>query len=81
VIGSRTLSRAEFTTLLCKVEACLNSRPLAALSDDPSDLCALTPGHYLIGRPLLSSPEEPILDTKLNLLSRWQQVRLMQEQF
>ncbi|XP_029165684.1 uncharacterized protein LOC114936606 [Nylanderia fulva] len=49
IAGSRTLSQAEFATLLCQIEACLNSRPIAALSDDPSDLSALTPGHFLIG--------------------------------
>jgi hypothetical protein len=53
-IGSRTLSKAEFATLLCQIEACLNSRPIAAVSDDPGDLFALTPGHFLIGRSLLS---------------------------
>ncbi|XP_029155640.1 uncharacterized protein LOC114928553 [Nylanderia fulva] len=46
VAGSRTLSQAEFATLLCQIEACLNSRPIAALSDDPNDLSALTPGHF-----------------------------------
>ncbi|XP_018370110.1 PREDICTED: uncharacterized protein LOC108765763 [Trachymyrmex cornetzi] len=42
VVGARTISRAEFATLLCQIEACLNSRPIAALSDDPSDMSALT---------------------------------------
>ncbi|XP_071629537.1 uncharacterized protein [Temnothorax longispinosus] len=80
VIGSRTLSRAEFVTLLCKIEACLNSRPITALSDDPTDLSALTPGHFLIGRPLVSVPEESVLELDTSRLSRWQHIRLMQEQ-
>ncbi|KAH0944365.1 hypothetical protein HN011_004098, partial [Eciton burchellii] len=62
VLGSHTLSKAEFVTLLCQIEACLNSRPIAALSDDPSELSALTPGHFLIGRPLISVPEDSILE-------------------
>lgn len=80
VIGSRTLSKTEFATLLCQIEACLNSRPIAALSDDPYDLSALTPGHFLIGRPLVAIPEESVLDIDANRLSRWQLVRSMQEQ-
>ncbi|KAH0945724.1 hypothetical protein HN011_011004 [Eciton burchellii] len=80
VIGSRTLSKAEFATILCQIEACLNSRPIAALSDDPGDLSALTPGHFLIGRPLLSVSEESVLEINEHRLSRWQLVQAIQEQ-
>ena len=57
VIGEQTLTFEEMTTLMAFVEACLNSRPLVPLSDDHSDLSALSPAHFLIGRPLLSLPE------------------------
>ncbi|XP_070171009.1 uncharacterized protein [Polyergus mexicanus] len=79
-IGSRTLSQIEFATLLCQIEACLNSRPISALHDDPNDFSALTPGHFLVGRPLVSPPEESVLDIDSNRLSRWQQVRAILEQ-
>jgi len=39
----------ETTTLLCHIEAVLNSRPLTPLSRDPSDFNALTAGHFLMG--------------------------------
>jgi len=80
VVGSRTLSQIEFVTLLCQIEACLNSRPISALHDDPDDFSVLTPGHFLIGRPIISPPEESTLDIDTNRLSRWQQVRAMLEQ-
>ncbi|XP_018373144.1 PREDICTED: uncharacterized protein LOC108767666 [Trachymyrmex cornetzi] len=80
-IGARTISRAEFATLLCQIEACLNSRPIAALSDDPSDMSALTPGHFLIGRPLIAGPEESVLEINADRLSHWQLVSSMREQF
>lgn len=80
VIGSHTLSQLEFATLLCQIEACLNSRPISALHDDPNDFSVLTPSHFLIGRPVVSLPEESTLEINPNRLSRWQQVRAMLEQ-
>jgi hypothetical protein len=53
---------AEFTMLLCYIEACLNSRPIAELNDDPSDLSALTTGHFLIRWSLVAVPEISILE-------------------
>ncbi|XP_043271180.1 uncharacterized protein [Venturia canescens] len=79
VVGAHTLSQLEFSTLLCGIEACLNSRPLAPLSDDPDNFDALTPGHFLIGRPLLSVPEPSLLELNENRLSRWQKVLAMRE--
>lgn len=50
----------QFVTILCKVEAVLNSRPLTPISDDPADLRVLTPGHFLIGKPLNSIPQQDV---------------------
>ena len=35
-------------TIFCEVESFLNGRPLTKLSDDPVDLIALTPNHFLL---------------------------------
>ncbi|XP_046968281.1 uncharacterized protein LOC124535923 [Vanessa cardui] len=56
VIGDTTLTYEELSTLLTQIEACLNSRPLCPLSD--SDVLPLTPGHFLIGEPLITIPDE-----------------------
>lgn len=80
-IGDSTLTFEELTTLLNQIEASLNSRPLCALSNDPDDISSLTPGHFLIGEPLLTMPEENVLDTNTNRLSRWQTVQKMHQNF
>lgn len=47
----------ETRTLLCQIEAALNSRPLSPRPLDPNDFDALTPGHFLIGGQLMLPPE------------------------
>lgn len=53
----------EYSTLLTRIEACSNSRPLSPQNEDPQDLTALTPKHFLEGGPLLAPPE---VDTAFN---------------
>nr|XP_012217594.1 PREDICTED: uncharacterized protein LOC105669296 [Linepithema humile] len=81
VAGSHTLTFEEATTLLCNIEACLNSRPLAPLTDTLDDYEPLTPGHFLIGAALTTSPEPSVLHINENRLSRWQIVRHLTERF
>ncbi|KAH8307804.1 hypothetical protein KR044_008259 [Drosophila immigrans] len=71
----------ELATLLSKVESCLNSRPISPMSEDPTDLLALTPGHFLIGRPLLSVNEPTILEPATSIINRWQKIKALSQQF
>ena len=81
VVGEIKLTYEEFETFLTQIEACLNSRPLTALSNDPNDLSALTPGHFIIGRPLTSIPEPNYMDSNVSHLTRWQHIQKMVQQF
>ncbi|XP_050452223.1 uncharacterized protein LOC126851930 [Cataglyphis hispanica] len=63
VLGESTLTYKEMSTLLTQIEACMNSRPLQALTDDPYDVAALTPGHFLVGAALKAIPEPHLLDS------------------
>ena len=81
VLKDHTLTFEELTTLLCRIEACLNSRPLAPLKDTLDDYEVLTPGHFLIGSSITVNPEPSLLNLNENRLSRWQRVRHLTERF
>jgi hypothetical protein len=66
IIGKALLTFEEFSTLMTQVEACLNSRPLIALSNEPNDPSYLSPGHCLIGAPLTPLPERDFTNTTMN---------------
>lgn len=70
VVGVHILIYEELTTVVCRIESVLNSRPLTLLSFDPGDLEGLTPGHFLIGQSLLNVPELNVLDAPSSLISR-----------
>jgi len=80
VLGDSTLTYEKMATLLAEIEACLNSRPLSPLSDDPEDLAALTPGHF-VGTALTAVPEPTLKDVSTNRLSRWQLIQHMRDHF
>ncbi|KYN02013.1 hypothetical protein ALC62_07192, partial [Cyphomyrmex costatus] len=80
-IGRYTLTYEEMSTLLCRIEACLNSRPIAPVSNNLDDYHAITPGHFLIGTPILAPAEPSVLNLKENRLSRWQMVQRIAEEF
>lgn len=59
----------------------MNSRPLIPLSTSPLEADVLTPGHFLVGGPLLAPPESNLLDLKEGVLNRWQLIRNLTQHF
>lgn len=80
VVGSNILTFEELTTVITQIEACLNSRPLCRLSDDPSQSDVLTPGHFLIGCAPLA-PVEPDYTNIKCLKNRWHHVQQITQHF
>lgn len=79
--GNYKFTFEEFSTILARVEACLNSRPISPISENPNDILALTPGHFLIGGPLLSIAEPPEAASNLSAINRWRRVKALAQQF
>ena len=61
----------ECYTILTQIEACLNSRPLVAKPCDEDGIEMLTPGHFLIGRPIEALPDSSYSYRSISLLRQW----------
>ncbi|XP_062714536.1 uncharacterized protein LOC134291166 [Aedes albopictus] len=81
VYQSTSLTLSGLSTLLCQIEAILNSRPLYSQSNDPTEPEALTPGHFIANRPLLAIPEPSVVGIPTNRLSHWQHIQQLREHF
>ena len=71
ILSGVKLTFEEYTTVLAQVEACLNSRPLIALSCNDDGCDALTPDHFLIGWPLEVLPYPAFSYHDVSLLCHW----------
>lgn len=63
IVGQKILPYQALQTVLAQIEAILNSRPLSQLTEDVNDIQALTPGHFLVGEPLIM-PLPFVIDPK-----------------
>ncbi|XP_071576252.1 uncharacterized protein [Temnothorax nylanderi] len=81
IVSSSHLTFEEMQTVLCEIEAILNSRPITPLSSDPNDMTYLSPGHFLVGAPLNSFPTSDLNDINVNKLLRWQVIEQMRQHF
>ena len=72
VMGTRRFTLEELMTVTCRIEACLNSRPLIPLtSHDPDGVEALTASHFLTTKAPTICPDNPQPLTERQLLQKW----------
>ncbi|XP_055623484.1 uncharacterized protein LOC129766910 [Toxorhynchites rutilus septentrionalis] len=80
-LGSTRLSFEDMCTVLTQIEAQMNSRPLLPLLEDPNDLAALTPAHFLVGTTLNALPDPDLSHIPTNRLDHYQQLQLHVQKF
>ncbi|XP_030762208.1 uncharacterized protein LOC115887024 [Sitophilus oryzae] len=80
-IGPFSVTFEEFSTILARIEGILNSRPLTPLSCDPNDLQALSPGHFLIGRPITAIPYPDVTQCQVNRLDKFRRLQAISQEF
>lgn len=81
IVKGTSLTLIELQTLLCQVEACLDSLSLTPLSSDPNDIEHLTPAHFLIGGPMIFQPEPIFQEAELGSLRKWKLVQCLLQSF
>lgn len=79
IVSNTNLTFEKMYTVLCEIEAILNSRLLTPLSADPNDFSCITPGHFLIGTALNSFPTPDLVNVPENRLLRWQRVEQLRQ--
>ena len=66
ILGNQPLTEEILQTTLCLIEQTLNGRPLTPVSYDVKDLEALTPNHFLLGKPGFCLPILPYAEDYLD---------------
>jgi len=80
MMSETKLTLRELNTLLCRIEACLNSRPITPLGSDPSDPEALTPA-LLIGGSINLPEGEELTKKNPGGIRRWKYVQYLTQTF
>ena len=81
IVGPTPLTFEEMTTVTCQIEACLNSRPILAVTKHNDEgIFTLTSGHFLIGKAIKSYPEHQIPED-ISLLKSWNLGQSMVQHF
>jgi hypothetical protein len=77
VVGKQILTDEVLLTVMAEVEALLNSRPLTHVSTHLSDEEALTPNHFLLGRPSPNLPPDVFVSKEISSRRRWRQAQVV----
>jgi hypothetical protein len=77
VLQNQVVTDEVLNTAMVEVELLINSRPLVELSSDIDDLEALTPNHFILGRPNLNLPPGVFQDKEMSSRKRWRQAQVI----
>ncbi|GFV91724.1 pro-Pol polyprotein [Trichonephila clavipes] len=78
VLGKAPLYYEEIFTILCDIEATINSRPLNCLPENPNDLTLLTSSMFIQETRKVGVPDLDNLDT-INISKRYQYQQALQD--
>lgn len=81
VLQQQTVDDEGLQTVMCEVEAIINSRPITHSSDDPNDVEALTPNHLLLMKTQPNIPPGVFDKDDQYARRRWRQIQYIADLF
>ena len=81
LLKEQVLDDEGLNTLMCEIEAIINSRPITKVSSDPRDPNALTPNHLLLLRGSPAAPPGVFSKEDTYGRRRWRQVQYLSNVF
>lgn len=81
IVGDGLLSELALPTLFTEVEFIMNNRPIVAASDDPADLEALNPNHFLLQRKVTGLPPGVFVKEDQLGKKQWRKVQYLTDIF
>jgi len=81
VIGKESLSEEALATVAAEVEFVVNQRPLVPVSDDPSDLNAISPNDLLVQKSMCPLPPGVFDPDQKHFRQSWKRVQALTNAF
>lgn len=79
--GTSVFTFEEMATVLCRIEECLNARPLCPLDSCVDSIDALTPQHFLTSSLLINELDGvDLIECNINLLCPWEKLKRMRQE-
>ena len=77
VLKNQVLTDEVLATVMAEVESLVNNRALNEVSSDVDGLEAITPNHFLLGRPSANLPPRVFHDKEISSRKRWRQAQVV----
>jgi hypothetical protein len=77
VLKKQVLTDEVLATTMAEVESLVNSRPLTEVSSDVDAMEAITPNHFLLGRPSKNLSPDVFVDKEISSRKRWRQAQVV----
>ncbi len=77
VLKKQVLTDEVLAETMAEVESLVNSRPLTEVSSDVDAMEAITPNHFILGRPSINLSPGVFIDKEISSRKRWRQSQVV----